>query len=126
MKYIWLFLFLFTTISTFSQNIDFRGRTMILKDPLPQNIVIEVSDTLMNKVEVIRHDNGANKVQGFIFGYNDAGLFQSIKANGEKIPIDHLKKALNGKTNKIYFNNMEIKYGFKTIKLSFILRIIYH
>ncbi len=126
MKYVLSFLLFLVVQTCFSQSIDFRGRAMVMLDSLHENQIIEVSDTLMRKVEVVRNNNGAHKVQGFMFGYNDDGLFQNIRVSGEKIPLDHLKKALDTKTPKIYFNKMEVKHGFRTVEISFILRIIYH
>lgn len=126
MKFPLTFFIFICSCQLFSQGIDFRGKTMILKDPLPENVVIEVNDTIMRLVTTIRHDNGAKKVQGFMFGYNDDGLFQSIKVPGENIPAHHLKKALDSKTNKIYFNKLELRQGYMTVVTSFVLRIIYN
>lgn len=126
MKFHFSLLMIISSCHLFSQGIDFRGHTMILKDPLPENVVIEVSDTLMRLVTVIRHDNGAKKVQGFMFGFNDEGLFQSHKVPGEKVPANLLKKALDQKASKIYFNKLEIRQGYMTVVTSFVLKIIYH
>ncbi len=125
MKKILLSVFVSFTIPGFSQMLVFSGENMILKPPFIDNAIIEVSDTVLRKIVYIKHEDPTWAVQVFKFGYNNDGLFQTKLVRGDVLPVNDLKKALDTKSNRIYFNDLDVRQQYKTFRFSFVIKVAY-
>lgn len=121
-----LFLIIFcSTSGGFSQMLQIVGNTLLLKEPIFDNALMEVDDTTLRKLIYIKHSDPTWVMIGYKFGYNDAGLFKSHIIQSEKLPANHVKKALDTRSNRIYFNDVIIEQNYKTQKFSFVLKVNY-
>lgn len=109
----------------YAQMLQIAGNTLLLKEPIFDNALMEVDDTTLRKLVFIKHVDPTWVMIGYKFGYNDAGLFKSHIIQSEKLPANHLKKALDTRSNRIYFNDVIIEQNYKTQKFSFVLKINY-
>lgn len=122
-----LILILLTAISasTYAQMLKIDGNTLYLQEPIFDNALMEVDDTTLRKLAFIKHIDPTWEMIGYKFGYNNAGVFKSHIIQSDKLPANHLNRALDTRSNRIYFNDVIIEQHYKTQKFSFVLKVNY-
>ncbi len=107
----------------FGQMIKMDNNSIVIMRAFDRNNKITVADTSWNKLALVLHTGPDFKVESFDIAFSSGGQYFSFEQTDNKIQENAIKKVIETKASKIYFEKIRITGLGKTIYAQFIVNI---